>query len=41
VHVLHAFQKKSLKGIATPKKEIELINQPLATAERDHRETQN
>ena len=41
VYVLHAFQKKSKSGIATPKKELELIRQGLAEAERDHRERQN
>ena len=41
VYVLHAFQKKSRKGIATPLKEIELIKQRLAAAERDYRERQN
>src|SRR5438552_13728120 len=34
IYVLHAFQKKSKKGIATPRKEIELIRQRLAAAER-------
>src|SRR5260221_14432951 len=38
VYVLHAFQKKSKKGIATPKTEIELIKARLRTAEEDHRE---
>jgi phage-related protein len=38
VYVLHAFQKKSKKGIATPGKEIELIRQRLVAAERDYRE---
>jgi phage-related protein len=41
IYVLHAFQKKSKSGIATPKKEIELIRQRLAEAERLHRERQN
>ena len=41
IYVLHAFQKKSKKGIATPKKEIEVIQQRLAAAERDYRERQN
>ena len=41
VYVLHAFQKKSKSGITTPKKELELIRQRLAEAERDHRERQN
>jgi phage-related protein len=40
-YVLHAFQKKSKKGIATPQKEIDLVKQRLAAAERDHRERQN
>ena len=38
VYVLHAFQKKSKTGIATPKAEIDLIHQRLATAERHYRE---
>ncbi|HMH62160.1 MAG TPA: type II toxin-antitoxin system RelE/ParE family toxin [Bradyrhizobium sp.] len=29
VYVLHAFQKKSKKGIATPKTEIDLIGKRL------------
>jgi phage-related protein len=41
VYVLHVFQKKSTKGIATPTKEIELIRKRLAEAERDYRERQN
>ena len=41
VYVLHAFQKKSTKSIATPQKEIELIRQRLKEAERDYRERQN
>ena len=41
VYVLHAFQKKSKSGIATPKKEIDLIQQRLADAERDHKKRQN
>jgi phage-related protein len=40
-YVLHVFQKKSTKGIATPAKEIELIRKRLADAERDHRERQS
>lgn len=36
VYVLHVFQKKSTKGIATPAREIELIRRRLAEAERDH-----
>jgi phage-related protein len=38
VYVLHAFQKKSKKGIATPKHEIELIEARLRIAERDYQE---
>jgi phage-related protein len=41
VYVLHAFQKKSKAGIATPKKELDLIRKRLADAERDHRKRQN
>ncbi|HTF70114.1 MAG TPA: type II toxin-antitoxin system RelE/ParE family toxin [Edaphobacter sp.] len=41
IYVLHAFQKKSKKGIATPQKEIDLIKKRLADAERDYRERQN
>ena len=41
IYVLHAFQKKSKKGIATPKAEIDVIRQRLAAAERDYRERQN
>lgn len=40
VYVLHAFQKKSKKGIATPQKEMELIRERLAAAERHARERQ-
>jgi phage-related protein len=40
-YVLHAFQKKSKKGIATPQKEIELVKQRLAAAERNFRERHN
>jgi phage-related protein len=41
IYVLHAFQKKSKRGIATTKRDIELIWQRLAEAERLHRERQN
>ena len=40
-YVLHVFQKKSAKGIATPAREIELIKRRLAEAERDFKERQN
>ena len=41
IYVLHAFQKKSKKGIATPQREIELVKQRLAAAELHYRERQN
>jgi phage-related protein len=41
IYVLHAFRKKSKKGIATPNKEMNLIRQRLVEAERLHRERQN
>jgi len=41
VYVLHAFQKKSTKGIATPEREIDLIRRRLADAEQHYRERQN
>jgi phage-related protein len=41
IYVLHVFQKKSTKGIATPTREIELLKRRLAEAERDNRERQN
>jgi phage-related protein len=41
VYVLHAFQKKSKRGIATPKQEIESIRSRLAEAELLHRQKQN
>ena len=41
VYVLHAFQKKSKRGIATPKREMDLIRHRLAEAERDYRKRQN
>jgi phage-related protein len=40
VYVLHAFQKKSKSGRATPKKEIDLIHHRLAAAEKDYKERQ-
>lgn len=41
IYVLHAFQKKSKRGIATPKKDLDLIQRRLAEAARLHRERQN
>jgi phage-related protein len=37
VFVLHAFQKKSKTGIATPRKDISLIRQRLAKAAEAYR----
>lgn len=36
VYVLHAFKKKSKRGIKTPQSEIDLIKQRLKAAEADH-----
>jgi len=41
VYVLHAFQKKSKRGVATPKQEIELIRTRLKIAEHLHRSENN
>jgi phage-related protein len=41
VYVLHAFQKKSKSGVATPKHDIDLVKRRLAEAERDYRKRQN
>jgi phage-related protein len=41
VYVLHAFQKKSKRGVATPRQELDLIKRRLAEAERLHKERQN
>jgi phage-related protein len=41
VYVLHAFQKKSKSGIATPKAEIDLVRRRLAVAERHFEEEQS
>lgn len=38
VYVLHAFQKKSKKGIATQKSDLELIRRRLRQAEELHKE---
>jgi phage-related protein len=37
VYVLHAFQKKSKRGIATPRTEIEIVRSRLKLAEAHHR----
>jgi phage-related protein len=41
IYVLHVFQKKSTRGIATPTREIEVIKRRLVEAERNYRERQN
>jgi phage-related protein len=38
IYVLHAFQKKSKKGIATPQRDIDLIKARLKRAEEHFRE---
>jgi phage-related protein len=38
IYVLHAFQKKSRKGIETPKHEIDVIEARLKVAEAHYRE---
>ena len=40
IYVLHVFQKKSTKGIATPRRESDLIKRRLVEAERDYKERQ-
>ena len=41
IYVLHTFQKKSKRGIATPQRDLDLIHQSLAEAERLHRRREN
>jgi len=41
IYVLHAFQKKSKRGIATPPKDIDLIHRRLGDVERLRKEAQN
>lgn len=41
VIVLHVFQKKSKKGIETPKRDIDLIRQRLKDAEKIYESLQN
>jgi phage-related protein len=36
VYVLHAFQKKSKRGVATPKAELDLLEQRLKRAREDY-----
>ncbi|WP_431016661.1 type II toxin-antitoxin system RelE/ParE family toxin [Bradyrhizobium pachyrhizi] len=39
LYVLHAFQKKSTSGIATPQRHIDLVRQRLRDAEAIHKAT--
>jgi hypothetical protein len=39
IYVLHAFQKKSKKGIATPQRDIDLIKARLRRAEEHYKES--
>jgi phage-related protein len=41
IYVLHVFQKKSKRGTATPKPDVDLIRNRLAEAERDYKGRQN
>ncbi len=41
VYVLHAFEKKSRTGIATPKSDIDLVKRRLARAKEDHEQWRN
>jgi phage-related protein len=41
IYVLHAFQKKSKRGIATPKADIKLIEARLKEARQIHQELEN
>ena len=41
IYVLHVFQKKSTRGIATPLRELELIRERLGRARRDYEGGQN
>ena len=36
IYALHAFQKKSKRGISTPKKELDLVRERLKRAEEHH-----
>jgi phage-related protein len=36
--MLHAFQKKSKRGIATPKKDLDMIERRLKTAQQIYKE---
>jgi phage-related protein len=41
VYVLHVFQKKSKKGIATPQSEIDLVQQRLKRAAELHQKREH
>ena len=41
IYLLHVFQKKSKRGIATPRKDVELVRRRLAAAERHDKERQS
>jgi phage-related protein len=41
VYVLHVFQKKSKRGIATPKRDLDLIHERLRRAREDYQEWQS
>ena len=41
IYVLHAFQKKSKSGLATPQRDIDLIRRRLAEAQRLNRQRSN
>jgi phage-related protein len=41
VYVLHTFQKKSKRGVKTPKREIDLIKARSQRAEDDYRQWRN
>src|SRR4029079_2143358 len=41
VYVLHAFQKKSKRGSATPKPDLDLIERRLKRAEEDYKQWAN
>ena len=39
VYILHAFQKKSARGVRTPKRDLDLVARRLTAANRYHEET--
>jgi phage-related protein len=41
IYVLHVYQKKSKRGIATPKLDVDLIRNRFREAERDYKGRQN